>query len=630
MKKILLFLLTAFLPFFVHSQTKKADRLFENWDYFRAAQVYEKEALKHPSVELFYKLGECYYKMNDLSKALLNFDRVNDSGKYGIPGFYLDYGLVLKTAGEYKEAKTAFNTYHTLLPKDPRARLYFESCDIAVADHKDDLPVKVVPVDALNTKYADFSPVLYKDGIVFTSSRGKPKNKRIDDRSGEYFLNLFYAKKGQDDTVFLEPSPLPGLPDQKYHDGPAAFTPGGDTLFFARVERNLRGQKKWSLGIEQIKIYSAVMADGRWSNIEPFFLDNDSFSVTDPFITKDGNRIYFVSDRPGGYGGTDIWYCQRGRLGWGKPVNMGPKINTFGRERSPYEDVEGNFYFSSDGYEGFGGLDICVSLKVKGVLQKAKPLKQPINSPGDDFGFLSLAGGKTGYFSSNRAGGKGDDDIYWFDMAGDSELFTKVYTIGYRPKSNEPEPVIAEVPKKPEVAKPEKKERRELIFNEKPEKPEIKHDTVLIHTHSVTTIKTTVKDEFFDLPDETVPPPNLDKDNPSFGLIAHFGKNKYDIRPEDYAKLDCIAGWLKEHPKQQIWVEGHTDTHASEDYNMELSKRRAQAAVQYLVTKGISRSRLFPVGYSYTRLVNFCGKGHECPELMQEANRRVEFKLKRD
>lgn len=631
MRVLFLFLLAIQICTVASAGTKKADRYFENWDYYRAAQFYEKEALKNPSMGLYYRLGQCYLKMNDITKALLNYDRVNDSGKFAVPEFYFEYGQLLRISGNYDDAKVAFNKFKAMVPADKRTKYFSDACDLAVEDHKYDLPVMVSPMTSLNSKYADFAPVPYRDGVVFTSARGNNKHNKIDYRSGSYYFNLFYAPKTSPDSAFGEVIPMPEIANQKYHDGPACFSGTYDTVFFARVERGLKGQEKWTLGVEQIKLYSATREEGKWNHIEPFYLDNDSFSVTDPFISRDGQRLYFVSNRKGGYGETDIWYCQRSRLGWGKPINMGTKVNTFGRERSPYEDAEGNFYFSSDGYQGFGGLDICVALKKRGILEKAKPMKQPINSSFDDFGIVVLKGGRTGYFASNRTGGKGDDDIYYFNMGEDSTLFTKVYTMGYKPPVKEEKPPVVKVDTvvKKEAPLVVVKSTPVAPKPEKPAPPIIIHDTVRVTSHTYTTIKTSVKEDIFDLPDDKKAPPDLDKDNPSFGLIAHFDLSRYDIKREDFKKLDCIAGWLKEHPKQQIWVEGHADTRASEEYNMDISKKRADAAVQYLVNKGIARIRLFPVGYGSSRLVNFCGKGRPCPELMQEANRRVEFKLKR-
>jgi outer membrane protein OmpA-like peptidoglycan-associated protein len=597
MRKIVVVIIALLCSIAAIADTKRADKLFDRWEYARAAQLYEKEAIDNPSALVYYKLGLCYMRMSNHAKAVAAFDKVHGKGKFSIPNFYMEYGQMLRANGRYPDAKEAFKKYMTLKPTDKRGRFFMEACDIAAVDHEDDLPVIVENAAPINSPYADLCPVLFKDGVVFTSACGKDKRTRIDGWSGDHYLGIYYSKRGGSYTDFDHLVPFLNKEIvNKYHDGPACFTPNEDTMYFSRVVRDLRGEEKRTIGVEKVKIYFGAIKNGKMGKLKEFPYNSDSFSVACPFISADGNRLYFASDRPGGYGETDIWYCRRTTDGWSKPINMGPKVNTFGKEKYPFEDKEGNVYFSSDGYQGFGGLDICVAEQVNGVLQKAVAMKQPINSPADDYGILTMDEGRRGYFTSNRAGGQGDDDIYYFDMA-DSLIRAKKYAIGKLRTA------------KPTPPPPEKEEEEEVAVKAPP-------------------VVTPPAPKPITPPPPPVKPKPVEEVVPDYeDLVIHFDLNKSDIRPEDFGKIDHVIEWLKKHPGKKLYINGHTDSRASEQYNDVLSRNRARAAADYMITKGVPGGRLVTKGFGYRQLINFCGKGIQCPESQQEENRRVEFKV---
>lgn len=443
MKKTYTLIIAVLFSITTIAQTPKADRLFEHWDFFNAAKLYETEAAKNPSADLNFKLGECYRIMNWYPEAKTAYDKVNEAGVYDNPEFYLNYGQILKNTGNYVEAKVAFDTFSRLKPSDPRGKFFSESIGIVTEDHKWDEPVSITNVGTLNSKNADLCPVFYKEGVVYSTTRNTPGHDKIYGWTGANFLDLYYAKKDAGNSSFVDVVPFDGEKlNKKYHDALANFSKNQDTIYLTRVEKYLRGEDKKLLEIERNKIFMSVMKDGKWTKDIPFHLNSDLYSVANPLLSPDGKRLYFVSDMIGGYGKTDIYYCPREGNSWGNPVNMGPNINTFNTEKYPNIDADGNFYFSSDGYQGFGGQDICVALNKNDTLQKAIPMKYPFNSFTNDFGIVFLKDGKSGYFSSNRTGGQGDDDIYYFDLKRDSvnkDLIIPIYTIGYRPKSLEPD-----------------------------------------------------------------------------------------------------------------------------------------------------------------------------------------------
>jgi outer membrane protein OmpA-like peptidoglycan-associated protein/tetratricopeptide (TPR) repeat protein len=438
MKKIYILLFAALISVAAMGQYKRADRLFNSWEYFRAAKIYENKLTKHPNADAYYKLGQCYQKMNLYKEAQTAYDKVNAEGAYSNPEFYLNYGLILRNNGKDAQAKAAFEKFNKLMPKDPRGKLFSASIDIVADDHKYDEPITLKNVGMLNTVEADFCPVIYKDGIVFTSSRNAAGHGKTYGWTGSNYLNLYYAKKGSNNLDFTDVNIFGSKNiSEKYHDGPACFSKNYDTIYISRVAKYLKGTEKKRLGIERNKIFISTIEDDKWTKVIPFEYNSDNYSVANPFLTADGSRLYFVSDMPGGFGETDIWYCDRKDSSWNTPINMGAKINTFNREKYPTIGPDGNFYFASNGYHGFGGLDICVSLNNNGTFEMAKPMKAPFNSSYDDYGVVFLKAGRIGYISSNRyKNGQGDTDILYFDLLQDkfdSTLTTSLYTIGYRP-----------------------------------------------------------------------------------------------------------------------------------------------------------------------------------------------------
>jgi tetratricopeptide (TPR) repeat protein len=233
MNKLYLTIATVMFCAAAIAKTSKADRLFGQWEYFKAAQLYEQEAKIHPGADVYFKLGECYRKMHTYKKEeQAADDYVNAAGTYSKPEFYLNYGQVLKSNGRYSEAKAAFNKYSELMPSDPRGKFYSNSIDIIAADHLYDEPITVSNVTALNTKHADFSPVFYKDGIVFTTSRATPEHNRIFEWTGANYLDLYYAKIGSDESSFSDVTPFGGKHiDKKFSNGTACFSKDGNTIY---------------------------------------------------------------------------------------------------------------------------------------------------------------------------------------------------------------------------------------------------------------------------------------------------------------------------------------------------------------------------------------------------------------
>lgn len=559
----------------VHGNMYKADKMFERWEYSRAVKIYEKHAKRNPEPDTYYKIGLCYQKMNRYQQAEAAFRNVDTAGTYKDPEFYLHYGQVLQNNGKTAEAKSAFDRYDELKPGNTAAEFHRTSIDIVTEDHKYDEPIDMNNVAALNSENSDFALVKYREGFVFTSSRSNVRHTMTYHWNGQPYLDLYYATKNSNGVDFADAQPFDSKINQKYHDGPATFSADYNTMYFTRVERTLKNKdRKNGYDIEQCRIYVSKYEDGKWSDPEEFRWNSKAYSVANPVLSRDGSRLYFVSDMSGGYGETDIWYCEKEADGeWGLPKNMGGAVNTFNTEKFPSEDSLGNFYFASNGYMGFGGLDICVALKKNGILEAAKPMKAPFNSSYDDFGMVFTKDQRAGYISSNRtAGGKGDDDFYYFNLDNDnvdSTLVTSIYTIGYRPPM---EPIASIEP----------------------------NDSTLDITPAIVPI--------------------------TIGTI-YFDFDKSELRPESKRALDSVADYMESNPAKRVVMGGHCDIRGTAEYNMKLAARRNDAAIRYLSSKGISKSRISATAYGFSRLVNGCTKDVVCPEDQHQMNRRVEFRI---
>jgi tetratricopeptide (TPR) repeat protein len=569
MKTVYQLILFTFICTAANANLYKADKMFERWEYSRAVRIYEKHAVRHPVPETYYKIGQCYQKMNRYQQAEENYRKVAESGTYQDAQFYLHYGEILQNNGKYDEAKKAFEQYNSMMPGNSLGMFHMESIDIVTEDHKYDEPIDMNNVFSVNTEHSDFCPVIYRDGIVFASSRTNARHTAIYPWNGKPYLDLYYSAKNSTGD-FSGAESFDDKINQKYHDGPATFSADFKTMYFTRVEKSLKNKdRKNGYNIEQCKIYKSVYKDSSWSDPEDFRWNSNAYSVANPVLSRDGNKLYFVSDMEGGYGETDIWYVEKQQDGeWGLPKNMGSNINTFNTEKFPSEDSVGNFYFASDGYKGFGGLDICVARNEGGKLSQAIPMKYPFNSTTDDFGIVFLKDQREGYISSNRVnGGAGDDDIYYFNLDNDnvdSTLVTSIYTIGYR--------------------------------------------------RPVTPVATL----------DVNPPDLLPKEY--IGKI-YFDFDKSDLRPESKRQLDSVVTYMNSNPNKRLILGGHADIRGSAEYNMKLSIRRNDAAIGYVTSKGIPRSRISATGYGFTRLVNHCTKDVICPEDQHQLNRRVEFKF---
>jgi outer membrane protein OmpA-like peptidoglycan-associated protein len=268
-------------------------------------------------------------------------------------------------------------------------------------------------ISTINTPKAEFSPFVMNNKLMFIAERETFDfvNYEVNNYNGEPFLNMYISNL--EGTNVKKSKTLSKSLNSEFHDGPACVSSDGHTLYFTRV-----GNQN-NKGANYAKIYTATGSDRSWKNLKMLEIGSDEYSVAHPSISADNNTLYFTSDMPGGLGGKDLWMCKREGEVWGTPVNLGPDINTTGDEMFPSIRSDGVLFFSSTGLPGFGGLDIYSAKQIdsKWILQKNEGLN--LNSNTDDFG-ITFLNDSMGYFSSNRAGGKGNDDIYFYSYTNKS------------------------------------------------------------------------------------------------------------------------------------------------------------------------------------------------------------------
>lgn len=454
---------------------KRAATAYNNLAFLQAAELYKDYVEQEPLIKAKgienYKdtleLKAIKRAKLDLGNSLLKLNRYEESVKWYEAGFakdglevdvdkqyYYNYGQALHATGNYGKAKTSFETFRRYDENDHSADELIKGLS-NIEELKSKKSEYEIGELYANTSVTDMSPTFYKQGILIASSRGEEYPLQHESAwDGEGFLDLYYVKDGDTNAAFFSKEI-----NTRFHEGGACFNKREDMIFFTRTNFSKLLPSKSSEGVVRIKLFTSRLIDGKWDEISEFPYNSDEYSIGEPSLSDDGKTIYFVSDMPGGFGGTDIYMCSMNEEGdWGEVANLGPRINTTGNERSPFIDVDGDLFFASDGRGGMGGLDIYHADHAGGETQTdhnlsdvhmallgydfvdshedhfehAVNLGAPINSQGDDFGFIIQSDRNKGYLASNRTGGDGGDDVYMFVKKGSGEKLKAVVSPKYQ------------------------------------------------------------------------------------------------------------------------------------------------------------------------------------------------------
>lgn len=391
----------------------KANDYYNHLSYSEAITEYEAALKKNPElVKAKINLADCYRLTGSSEKAEYWYQQVTQSpDAEQIHKYY--YGQSLLNNKKYELAKSWFNKYNIEFPNDQRGSLALKSIENLPVYFKDSASYKLSKL-SINSENGDFCPVLYNDGIVFTSSRDNNKiSQHTHEWTGQPFLSLYYATGKA--NAFKEITPFDLHLQIKYNDGPVSFNQKGDEIYITRNNIDkARSLIKKNQAIN-LQIFHAKKENDTWREIDDFKYNSNEYNCGHTALSPDGSRLYFASDMPGGSGGMDLYVCEKDSSGWAKPVNLGSRINTPGNELFPYLHDDGTFIFSSNGRDGLGGLDVySCTMKAGNIIDEPKNMGAPINSSEDDFGVIYDNKTHMGYLSTNRDYKNANDEIYSF------------------------------------------------------------------------------------------------------------------------------------------------------------------------------------------------------------------------
>ncbi len=612
----------------------KGDKAFDNYNYNEAINAYEREVENgEKSAKIFKRLGDSYYFNAKLEEANKWYEQLINLNKDIEPEYLYRYAQTLKSIEKYDEANAYMKKFTKLNGKDKRAILFNEN-----PDYLNDIEIQsgrydIKPV-AFNTPNADFSPTVVGDKLVFSSSLNKSLfTKFIHEWDAKPFIDLYEVSlnSNADDN---SPKKLKGRINTSFHESSTTFTADGNTVYFTR-----NSKKKEQAGtLNRLKIYKAVKKKGRWLDVEALPFTDDNYTYAHPSLTKDGKKLYFASDMNGTKGYGDIYVVDVYEDGtFGKPKNLGDVINTEGRESFPYISDNNKLYFASDGHLGLGGLDVfTVQLDANSnPITNVVNVGSPINSPKDDFSFIINEETRKGFYSSNRDGGKGSDDIYSFietkplvekiDLIVSGEIRTKesdqiIENAMVQLLDEEGNLIEEAVATNGKYSFTVDATKNHLIRANASDY--VMNETLVNKTNKAasTTINLLLD------ADKVVTDVNDDLSKILQLQVIYFEFDSDKIQEgSSKAQLDKVVEVMNLYPQISIEVRSHTDSRANDDYNMALSNRRAQSTVQYLINKGINTSRLSGKGFGESQLINQCANNVPCSKEDHELNRRSEF-----
>jgi len=704
--------ISVLLPATMQAQSileKKADQLYENFSYSKAAGIYESLYKRYPeNGKLIQRLAYCYDKMLNYKKALLYYSYLVQIDERKLEDYY-EYAQLLRIDGRIEDSKIWLEKYIDLAPDDVRALNQYNQLNQIITLKDKIKKVDVKEVDG-NTRFTDMSPAFFKDQMVFSSAKDSFSMVRDQFKwTDQPFLDLFVTKPNPK-TDFTESSVLSKKLNSRVHEGPVCFSSDFNTIFFTRNSYVTDNYKKSPNGVNNLKIFISKYDGKDWSEAVNFPYNSASYSVGHPALSADDKTLYFVSDMPGGFGQTDIYKSELVNGQWSNPVNLGDAINTEGKEMFPFVDKEGILYFSSDGRPGMAGLDIYAARSAENGQYIVANFGSPINSKYDDFGFILNTDSLAGYFTSNRPGGAGDDDIYYFSVAAidlqvtsvlestreimpDSKIFLKdekgeIITSAISDKDG-----MAEFSVKPGLKYSLLAENKTYVSDLMPVSIsrhlfglEQKEDILLKQGFPYLTIEVIDPEQgliiplaIVDISEGKYDESELEEENgvirmkmnnstnytfdvsaegffpktvkySSTGLVPgeysltiemeklskgkqftlddlFYDLNKSNIRPDAALVLDNLAQILLENQEVRIEIGSHTDSRSSAEYNLNLSQRRSESVVAYLISKGIAADRLVAKGFGESQLINKCADGIDCPEEEHQANRRTVIEI---
>lgn len=627
MKKLLtlctILALSSFSLIAQNKDTKKADKHFSRFEFVEAAEDYAKLVEDGKADAYVYaQLAESYYNIFNTQEAERWYAKALESSNN--PEMIFKYAQMLKANGKYEESNTQMAKFASMRPSDDRAIAFNKNPDYLPKILEKGKKFNIQNLD-FNTEYSDFGGTLKNGKLYITSARNT--TRRTYGWNEQPFLDIYEMTKNEDGS-YQAATLVEDKVNTKYHEGVVSFSPDGNTMYFSResfFEKEYEKDSISKIRYSLLHLFKATKENGNWSNVEGFPLNSKNYSVKNPSVSADGKTLYFASDMPGGYGLYDIYKAAINDDGTlGEPENLGQKVNTQGQEMFPFISSNNTLYFSSNGHLGLGNLDVFYTKEIDGKLAPVRNVGIPVNSSADDFAFHLDEESEEGYVSSNRDGGKGSDDVYaikklqplcdvliaaiitdsetrnplegasvtMYDDAG-NKLLTKTTNADGLAE------FIVECGKSSdlEVTKEGFESRRVTVNGSEEEEVEV--------PIALDPIEEIIAEDRVEL-------------NP-----IYFDFDKSNITAQAAFELDKLVQIMNKYPDMVISATSHTDSRGSASYNEKLSDRRAKTTVQYVVSKGIDKSRITGEGKGENEPKVNCGSN--CTEEEHQLNRRSEF-----
>jgi outer membrane protein OmpA-like peptidoglycan-associated protein/tetratricopeptide (TPR) repeat protein len=612
---ILLVLILGQLCMAQSSKLKKANKLFLNRAYFEAATIYEDVA---DTKESLVKLGDCYYYNGLMVKAsntyykALGKDTLGFSDDVNFRYAHALYGM--------NQIGRADSIMGVLNDKPINTKNFVNRLKNGVPYN-----YKVVKLNSGGLP-GDFGMNFFGKNVVFSSTRDA--KGKLYKWNGEPYLDLFQAEL-TDERTLINVEPFGKTINSRTHESNAIISEDGKTMYFSRTN-----DKRYEINEEKIatvKLFKSVLGEDGWSTAEELPFCSNLYSVQHPSLDEDNNRLYFSSDMPGGFGSFDIYYVTLKEDGFGDPINLGEKINTKHREQFPFYSNDDVLYFASNGHQGLGGLDTFMAEKNSVGWDTPLNLGATLNTTADDFSFAVDSNTDKGFISSNR---DGNDNMYIFTR--EDNLRTYIVEGSVMDKNSKellPKTLVRLFdPNNKVVDSVTVGDDGRYLFRTKPNtkyliegfRPLYIPSTVEFATDDSGRIELNIELvlESYDDAEEII----VEKED---GYVyielenIYFDLDKWDIKPQAANTLNILVDLMKKYPRMEVQLGAHTDSRSSFEYNLELSKNRAQSALEYIISNGIEKSRLTAIGYGKSRLLIDCGDN--CTENEHAINRRCEF-----
>lgn len=598
-----------------NKDTEKADKLFNRFEYVDASNEYLKLVDKGKADNYVYKqLADSYYNVFNTKEAIKWYAKATQE-KQDAETYYR-YAQMLKAEGKYEESNVQMQKFAGMSPNDQRA-IAFKQDPNYLPKLKSQTKLYDEKSLDINSDQSDFGAVLTNDNTLYFAS-ARNKSRKTYGWNEEPFLDLYKATYNANGT-FSEPVTVSEI-NTKFHDGPASITADGNTMYFASEsfkEGDFEKDKSKKLKFGQVYLFKATKEGDKWGNVKALPFNSKEYSVSNPSISKDGKTLYFSSNMPGSLGGNDIWKVAVNADGsFGTPENLGTKVNTEGNESFPFITDDNKLFFASDGRKGFGGLDVfLIDLNKK---TDAINVGAPVNTSKDDFAFTFNTAKNIGFFSSNRTG---NDNIYQATPVCGVEVVTIV-------RDAKTGAILSDA--------------RVAILDDKKNVIETRTtaaDGQVVYSvdcnraYTLQVAKDGYESNVFPVAKTNGGIVNVNADLQPIDVIVtpteivlkeiFFEFNKSNITQEGAFELDKLVQVMKNNDQMVIMVKSHTDNRGSDAYNMNLSDRRAKSTVQYVISKGIDKSRISGKGYGESEPKVDCKEN--CTEEDHAKNRRSEF-----